>query len=30
VLKADLRNGHDTGQMQRKVARIEEHLADAE
>jgi uncharacterized protein (TIGR00106 family) len=30
VLKADLRSGHDTGQMRRKVARIEEHLADAE
>jgi uncharacterized protein (TIGR00106 family) len=30
VLKADLRSCHDTGQMRRKVARIEEHLADAE
>jgi uncharacterized protein (TIGR00106 family) len=30
VLKADLRGGHDTGQLQRKVARIEERLADQE
>jgi uncharacterized protein (TIGR00106 family) len=30
VLKADLRAGHDTGQLERKVARIEERLADAE
>src|SRR3954469_90274 len=27
VLKADLRAGHDTGQMTRKVARVEERLA---
>jgi uncharacterized protein (TIGR00106 family) len=27
VLKADLRAGHDTGQLERKVARIEERLA---
>jgi uncharacterized protein (TIGR00106 family) len=30
VLKADLRAGHDTGQLERKVARIEERLSDAE
>lgn len=27
VLKADLRAGHDTGQLTAKVERIEEHLA---
>ena len=27
VLKADLRAGHDTGQMTRKVERIEQRLA---
>ncbi len=27
VLKADLRAGHDTGQLMRKVARVEERLA---
>jgi uncharacterized protein (TIGR00106 family) len=30
VLKADLRAGHDTGQLERKVARIEERLSDAQ
>ena len=30
VLKVDLRAGHDTGQLERKVARVEERLADAE
>src|SRR3954454_16082924 len=30
VLKADLRAGHDTGQLERKVARIEERLGHAE
>jgi uncharacterized protein (TIGR00106 family) len=30
VLKADLRAGHDTGQLERKVARIEERLAHEE
>jgi uncharacterized protein (TIGR00106 family) len=30
VLKADLRAGHDTGQLERKVARIEERLAQGE
>jgi uncharacterized protein (TIGR00106 family) len=29
VLKADLRAGHDTGQLERKVARIEELVSDA-
>ena len=29
VLKADLRAGHDTGQMSRKVERIEQRLAGA-
>jgi uncharacterized protein (TIGR00106 family) len=29
VLKADLRAGHDAGQLERKVARIEERLRDA-
>ena len=29
VLKADLRAGHDTGQMTRKVERIEQRLAGA-
>lgn len=27
VLKADLRRGHDHGQLEAKVARVEEHLA---
>jgi uncharacterized protein (TIGR00106 family) len=30
VLKADLRAGHDTGQLTGKVERLEERLADAE
>ena len=30
VLKADLRSGHDTGQLERKVARVEERLSDAQ
>jgi uncharacterized protein (TIGR00106 family) len=29
VLKADLRAGHDTGQMTRKVERVEQRLASA-
>ena len=28
VLKADLRAGHDTGQLAAKVERLEQHLAD--
>ena len=28
VLKADLRAGYDEGQLERKVARVEEHLAE--
>jgi uncharacterized protein (TIGR00106 family) len=30
VLKADLRRGHDTGQMAAKVERVEEHLRSAD
>ena len=30
VLKADLRAGHDTGQMSAKLERIEERLADGQ
>jgi uncharacterized protein (TIGR00106 family) len=30
VLKADLRAGHDTGQLSGKVERLEEHLSHAE
>jgi uncharacterized protein (TIGR00106 family) len=30
VLKADLRAGHDSGQLERKVARVEERLSDAQ